>query len=770
MIPDFMKYFILSILQLVLHSFIEAQSLYDLYTIQEIKITFPFSNWDQKLDSLHTVDSDARLIATKLELNGIVYDSVGIRYKGNSTYNANRNKNPFNIKLDFIKSNQKYDGHNTLKLSSGFMDPSFLREVLAYKIARQYLPASLANFINVYVNNILVGLYSNVEDVDKDFLSNHFYSSNNAFFQCDRIDKQIQLPGSCPPGMVGSALKYVTPDSACYFNNYEKESETGWNELLNMMFHLNQDLANLENYLDVDRALWMLALNNFFVNLDSYSGSGHNYLVYENKLGRFNTIPWDLNEFYGAFTNAGVGGQLTVLQMQQLDPLLHLNNLERPLISKLFSIPKWKKRYLAHLFTILNDAKNANAYEHDGLVLQNQISASVSNDRNKFFTDAAFITNLYNDFTNSGGMGGAKTYPGLISFTNARISFLSNHPSLIVTKPSIEQIHSFPTEIHKNEIVYIAAKISNASLSSLFYRYGPEEIFKELMMFDDGLHQDGIAGDSIFGAAINMLNYSSLQYYLYSENANSASLMPPRAEYEFYTLQVQTDTFIKGDILLNELQASNTILKDEHGDFDDWIEIFNSTDHAISLNGLYLTDNFDNKLKWKFPDTAINANSFLIIWADEDGGDEGLHANFKLSKSGERLGLFTIDSVSLDEVEFPALNDNQSYGRCLNAWEYTRNPTFGIPNDCNITWVAESPKFEYVFCYPNPIDQRIQLVFNNAIPNLIIATDILGNIIYKSKTIDSKLFTIISDSWKPGLYNLHFIFSDIQTFQKIIKK
>ena len=74
MIPDFMKYFILSILQLVLHSFIEAQSLYDLYTIQEVKITFPFSNWDQKLDSLHTVDSDARLIATKLELNEIVYD------------------------------------------------------------------------------------------------------------------------------------------------------------------------------------------------------------------------------------------------------------------------------------------------------------------------------------------------------------------------------------------------------------------------------------------------------------------------------------------------------------------------------------------------------------------------------------------------------------------------------------------------------------------------------------------------------------------------
>lgn len=70
----------------------QAQSLYDSDKVQEIRITFPTGDWDKKLDSLHTADPDLRLVATKVILNGIAYDSVGIRYKGNSTYNPTRVK------------------------------------------------------------------------------------------------------------------------------------------------------------------------------------------------------------------------------------------------------------------------------------------------------------------------------------------------------------------------------------------------------------------------------------------------------------------------------------------------------------------------------------------------------------------------------------------------------------------------------------------------------------------------------------------------------
>lgn len=764
-----MKSLISSFISYCLILSLNSQSLYELDKIQEIRITFPFSNWDQKLDSLHTVDSDARLIATQVELNGVIFDSVGIRYKGNSTYNPTRVKNPFNIKLDYIKSNQKYDGYNTLKFSNGFMDPSFLREVMGYKIARQYLPASQANFINVYVNNVLIGLYTNVQDVNNDFLSDHYYSSSNAFFQCDRSDKQVQLPSSCNGQMPGSALKYTSADSNCYYNNYELESTSGWSSLLRMMQTLNQDPGQIDKYMDVDRALWMLALNNFYVNLDSYSGSGHNYLVYENNLGRFNTILWDLNEFYGAFTNAGTGPALTVLQMQQLDPLLHLNNIERPLISKLMSNPKWKKRYLAHLYTVLTDAKNTNGYEQDGLALQNLISTSVTNDINKFFTVAGFNTNLYNDFTNNGGMGG-KTYPGLISFTNARINFLSNHAALNVVKPLIENVEYEPAEVHKNDLISIQAKVTNASIIKLFYRFNKEDVFLETDMFDDGAHNDGVAADGIFGAQVNMDNHLELQYYIYAENANIAALSPSRAEYEFFSIKVKSNTPLAGDIRLNEVMASNTsFIADESGEFEDWIELYNTTDQDISCYGLYLSDNPDNKLKWEFTDTIIKSKSFLVVWADEDGKDPGLHANFKLSKSGEQVGLYTSDSVLLDEVHFPALDDNKSYGICNAKWDHTKTPTFAAVNDCNITYVNEE-NFENTFAIqPNPFTHTFTINIKDVSPNQILVTNVLGNKIYSKRAIANTSIDIDASQWSPGVYFVIAEFESKFYCKKLIK-
>ncbi len=748
-------------------NFCFTQSLYDLNSIQEIRITFPFSNWDQKLDSLHAVDSDARLIATKVVLNAQVFDSVGIRYKGNSTYNASRTKNPFNIKLDFIKSNQNYQSYKTLKLSNGFMDPSFLREVLGYKIARQYLPASMANFINVYVNDVFIGLYTNVQDISNDFLSEHYYSSSNAFFQCDRADKQASLPGTCPPGNPGSALKYVSNDSLCYYNSYERDSKSGWSKLIGLMYTLKQDVSNIENYLDVDRALWMLALNNFYVNLDSYSGSGHNYLLYENNLNRFNTIPWDYNEFYGAFTNAGTGGNLSVQQMIQLDPLLHQSNEERPLISKLFSNPKWKKRYLAHLYTLMTDAKNSNGYEQDGLALQTLIAASVGKDINKFFSLAAFNTNLYNDFTNSGGMGG-KTYPGLISFTNARINFLNTHVSLNVTKPEITDVRYFPSIIIPNQMVSISAKIKNASFAKLFYKFSKEDVFSEMDMYDDGLHMDDLAGDGIYGTQLNIGNQAEIQYYIYVENAAIAALSPARAEYEFYSIKVKGETPVAGEIILNELMASNTsYIQDESGDYDDWIEIYNTTTRDISCNGLYLSDNPDNKLKWKFPDTLIKAKSYLIVWADENGMSPGLHANFKLSKAGEQVRIYSSDSVLLDEVIFPALDDNKTYGICNGSWQHTKSPTFAKANDCHVTAVDKLEYLQTISINPNPFSDILLIDLQNIKVFTIQIIDVFANPVFMLNTPKDQIIKIHTSNWNTGLY---FAIITVRNGQKEIYK
>ena len=82
---------------------------------------------------------------------------MGVRHKGYSSYSPGRAKNPFNIKLDEVHAGQDYQGYEKLKLSNVIQDPSFLREVLAYEVARNYMHASRANYANLYVNDTLVG-------------------------------------------------------------------------------------------------------------------------------------------------------------------------------------------------------------------------------------------------------------------------------------------------------------------------------------------------------------------------------------------------------------------------------------------------------------------------------------------------------------------------------------------------------------------------------------------------------------------------------------
>ena len=112
-----------------------AQSLYDEGTVQTISITFAQSNWDALLDA-EKAGADGYIMAQNVTINGISYDSVGVKYKGNSTYSSNRTKNPFHIELDTYKD-QDYQGYKDIKLSNVYNDPSFVREVLSYKVLRK---------------------------------------------------------------------------------------------------------------------------------------------------------------------------------------------------------------------------------------------------------------------------------------------------------------------------------------------------------------------------------------------------------------------------------------------------------------------------------------------------------------------------------------------------------------------------------------------------------------------------------------------------------
>ena len=289
----------------------KAQNFYDRSTVQNIEIFFAFTNWDSQLDA--ATAADTYIIADSVRVNGVVFDSVGVKYKGNSSYNANNNKNPLHLELDYVKGSQDYQGYTNIKLQNGYSDPSMIREVLSYAILEQYMDCPQANFANVYINGTLRGIYSNAESINKKFNGEHYFLSNDTYFKCNPI-------GGAGPGATASPdLKYINMDSLSYFNGYELKSTFGWNRLVDMINTLNNDFANIESKLDVDRALWMLAFNNVLVNLDSYSGAfRQNYYLSWYLTNRFLPTVWDLNMSFGGFPGGTGSGSYTAASLDQI--------------------------------------------------------------------------------------------------------------------------------------------------------------------------------------------------------------------------------------------------------------------------------------------------------------------------------------------------------------------------------------------------------------------------------------------------------------------
>ncbi|MCF6299906.1 MAG: CotH kinase family protein [Proteobacteria bacterium] len=125
------------------------------------------------------------------------------------------------------------------------------------------------------------------------------------------------------------------------------------------------------------------------------------------------------------------------------------------------------------------------------------------------------------------------------------------------------------------------------------------------------------------------------------------------------------------DVVINEFMAQNDTGSpwfDQDGEFDDWIELYNNTASPISLKNYFLSDTDTFIHKWELPeDTVIPANGYLIVWADKDPQQIGLHSKFSLSKNGEKIFLSYLDGTLIDSVEFGAQAKNESMSRIPNG-------------------------------------------------------------------------------------------------------
>lgn len=154
----------------------------------------------------------------------------------------------------------------------------------------------------------------------------------------------------------------------------------------------------------------------------------------------------------------------------------------------------------------------------------------------------------------------------------------------------------------------------------------------------------------------------------------------------------------QASLKINEfLAANNSTNQDPQGEYDDWIEIYNSSADTIDLSGLYLTDDLNDLTQWSIPQgTTIEGGGYLLVWADKNTTDNpsGLHSNFKLSSGGESIGLVESDGITLiDSITFGSQSDDISYGRYPDGTDNWYPMNVPSPNDENSAAMSEEVYF-----------------------------------------------------------------------------
>lgn len=481
--------------------------------VQDIKITFKQDNWKYTLDSLRFNGNE--FMEAVVEINGQHYPEAGVQYKDSKSFSTGAERNSFNIQLDYKKEGQQIDGYSKLKLSNALRDPSMVREVLGFEIARNYMTAPFANYARVSVNGDYYGLLVNIESVeDPAFRKRYFNNADNAFFKANESLKNEGNEG-CKKNIYGS-LEH-DEKAACYANNFKQLSNSGIEKLMNLTNTLNQNTDGVESVLNIDATLWMHAFNNVLVNLNSYLGNNSiNYYLYQDEEGKFTPILGDINYSFGSYKNVG-GSDLKTRQLFTLDPMLQADNSTKPLISKLLSNSYYKKIYLSHMRTILKDHFSNGKYEERVKDLHRMIRVDFINDPSRFYK--------LDDFNNSltKVIGKRSKIPGLKMLMDKRADFLKKHPQVSVSPSKINDIEvagRVPLSNKKvNNFKVIADVGQFPKKVTLMYKLSEEKDFKAMSMEKKS--------DGKFEAIVTPNNgEKSMTYYIVSENATMVSYSP----------------------------------------------------------------------------------------------------------------------------------------------------------------------------------------------------------------------------------------------------
>ncbi|OAB34327.1 spore coat protein CotH [Paenibacillus macquariensis subsp. defensor] len=332
--------------------------------IIDVKITIDKDDFQSMMDNA----SAEEIKTASVDYNGMHYDNVGVRTKGNLSLRSvvsMDDSDRYSLKLSFDEylSSQTLFGISKINLNNGYSDASYMREYLTYELAEQMgLPTPGFSFVNVYVNDKLYGFYLAVQQVDQQYLESNFGNSYGALYKGE-------MTGT------GSDLLWIDDKVSSYTGLAQKSKTSNDDILIDMLDELNHG-TDYAKYLDVEESLKYVALNVLTNNTDSYiGGNKQNYYLYEDD-GVFSVLPWDYNMAFG-----GLGSSTLLIDEPTQGTLA-----ERPLVAKLLAVDEYKEMY----HNIIKDATegylSSATFKERAEEVSAMISPHVKEDPSSFYT------------------------------------------------------------------------------------------------------------------------------------------------------------------------------------------------------------------------------------------------------------------------------------------------------------------------------------------------------------------------------------------------
>ncbi len=434
--------------------------------VVEVRLVTADENWESMLETPMAEE----YFRADFWYDGELIPDVAVRTKGNSslmtTASSDSIRYSLKVDLNFFNSARNLDGVKKVVFNNGFSDPTFMREMLAYEIyAEMGIPTPRTAFVDLWMNDTHLGLYTMVEAIDKNFISNHFTDNTGNLYKPEMpaaylnwteedYEKQLARTGGTgeeevdpmdinlgggrlsdilaaleaeedeEPGESqgifgfggGAGMAGLTRGDyleSMGLKTNENKSDHG--NLFRLLDVLNNEpdetfAEEIEKVLDVDETLRYLAVSALVVHLDNYIAMGHNYYLYDNN-GKFVILPWDLNMAFGTF-NFGLSTDQLI--NYYIDEPTGGPMEERPLVERLMSHPPYLEKYHEYLEELLDGPFSSEIMEARINELAELIRPYVYTDETKFFTNRQFERGIYLEYTAQQDVGSVFQTPGSV--------------------------------------------------------------------------------------------------------------------------------------------------------------------------------------------------------------------------------------------------------------------------------------------------------------------------------------------------------------------